>query len=115
MPPDDDARLTALYDAHAACLLAADPAAASGGRYSEEAKRACAELGPLPPWEMDPDNPAFEDDWRRTVRCLNERGLKVVELGTGSWAYDGEQALGPEDGRRVEEECEREVFGAGAG
>jgi hypothetical protein len=109
-----------LYDAHTACLLAADPTAAGGSgpasrrQYSEEAQRACAKLWPLPPWEMDTDNPAFKDNWHRNVQCLNKRGMKVVELEPGSWTYDGEQALGPEDRQRVEKECEQEVFGGGA-
>ncbi|HEX7306406.1 hypothetical protein [Lentzea sp.] len=111
-----------LYDAHTACLAEKDPNATTHGnvpapasrrQYSDEAWKACAKTWPLPPWEMDSANPAFADNWHKNVQCLNSRGMKVIETEPGSWTYDGEQTLPEEQRRKIEEDCEQEVFGGG--
>ncbi|ANZ41852.1 hypothetical protein BBK82_43905 [Lentzea guizhouensis] len=109
-----------LYDAHTACLAEKDPNATGTGpdpagrrQYSDEAWRACAKTWPLPPWEMDPGNPTFKDNWHKNVQCLNRRGMKVIETEPGSWTYDGEQTLPEPERHRIEKECELEVFGGG--
>ncbi|MET9627214.1 hypothetical protein ABZX92_07095 [Lentzea sp. NPDC006480] len=108
------------YDAHTACLAEKDPnatgtGAAPAGRrqYSDEAWQACAKKWPLPPWEMDSSNPTFKDNWHKNVQCINSRGMKVIETEPGSWTYDGEQTLPEEERRKIEKDCEQEVFGGG--
>ncbi|WP_167978299.1 hypothetical protein [Lentzea indica] len=109
-----------LYDAHTACLAEKDPDAtgtgpgvAGRGQYSDEAWKLCAKKWPLPPWEMDSSNPTFKDNWHKNVQCLNSRGMKVIETEPGSWTYDGEQTLPEEQRRKIEKDCEQEVFGGG--
>ncbi|WP_157984912.1 hypothetical protein [Lentzea terrae] len=109
-----------LYDAHTACLAEKDPNATGTGagpagrrQYSDEAWKACAKKWPLPPWEMDSSNPTFKDNWHKNVQCLNSRGMKVIETEPGSWTYDGEQTLPPDERQKIEQECEQEVFGGG--
>ncbi|MFI6096006.1 hypothetical protein ACIA8G_10660 [Lentzea sp. NPDC051213] len=108
-----------LFEAHTACLKEQDPngtpkpGPAGGGRFSDEAWKACALKWPLPPWEMDSHNPAFADNWHKNVQCLNNRGLKVIETEPGSWTYDGQPTMPEEQQRKVEKECEQEVFGGG--
>ncbi|GHH30102.1 hypothetical protein GCM10017774_07190 [Lentzea cavernae] len=109
-----------LYDAHTACLAEKDPNATGTGagpagrrQYNDEAWRLCAKTWPLPPWEMDSSNPTFADNWHRNVKCLNSRGMKVIETEPGSWTYDGEQTLPHEQRATIEKECEQEVFGGG--
>ncbi|MFJ8958613.1 hypothetical protein ACIRG5_04440 [Lentzea sp. NPDC102401] len=106
-----------LRDAHTACLAEKDPNAKGDiptrRQYSEEAWKACAKKWPLPPWEMDSKNPTFADNWHKNVQCLNSRGMKVIETEPGSWTYDGEQTLPEDQRRKIEEDCEQEVFGGG--
>ncbi|MGW6929434.1 hypothetical protein ACWGE0_05155 [Lentzea sp. NPDC054927] len=109
-----------LYDAHTACLAEKDPNATGTGagpagrrQYSDEAWKACAKTWPLPPWEMDSSNPTFADNWHKNVQCLNSRGVKVIETEPGSWTYDGEQTLPEDQRRKIEKDCEQEVFGGG--
>ncbi|MGW6446246.1 hypothetical protein [Lentzea sp. NPDC055074] len=111
------------YDAHTLCLAENDPNATGTGpgpagtlrpaQYSDEAWKACAKKWPLPPWEMDSDNPTFKDNWHKNVQCLNSRGMKVIETEPGSWTYDGEQTLPHEERLKIEKDCEQEVFGGG--
>ncbi|WP_394618056.1 hypothetical protein JNUCC0626_02825 [Lentzea sp. JNUCC 0626] len=113
-----------LFDAYNACLAEKDPNATGTGTgpagtdgkrrvYSDEAKNACAKKWPLPPWEMDSDNPTFKDNWHKNVQCINSRGMKVIETEPGSWTYDGEQTLPEEERNKIQKECEQEVFGGG--
>lgn len=112
-----------LYNAHTACLAEKDPNATGTGpgpsgtlrpaQYSDEAWKLCAKTWPLPPWEMDSSNPTFADNWHKNVQCLNSRGMKVIETEPGSWTYDGEQTLPEDQRRKIEEDCEQEVFGGG--
>lgn len=110
-----------LFEAHTACLKEKDPKGTGTGpgpagqrQYSEEAWSACALKWPLPPWEMDSKNPTFADNWHKNVRCLNDKGLKVIETEPGSWTYDGEPTMSQAERDRVTKECEQQVFGGGA-
>ena len=67
----------------------------------------------LPPWEMDSDNPTFKDNWHKNVQCLNDRGLKVIETEPGSWTYDGQPTMSSDEQKKVQKECEQQVFGGG--
>jgi hypothetical protein len=109
-----------LYDAHTACLDKHDPkgtgkGAGPAGRkvYNEEAQTACLSKFPLPPWEMDADNPAFKDNWHKNVLCINGKGLKVIETEPGSWTYAGQSNLTSEEQAKIEADCAKEVFGGG--
>jgi len=109
-----------LFDAHTACLAEKDPNATGTGPgvagrkiYNDEAWAACAKKWPLPAWEMDSSNPTFKDNWHKNVQCLNNRGLKVIETEPGSWTYDGQPTLPEPEQRKVQKECEQEVFGGG--
>ncbi|MCL7430319.1 hypothetical protein [Streptomyces sp. YS415] len=75
-----------------------------------KATKACAELKPINPPEKDPDkNPNYLDDFRESIRCMNERGLKVKGMPDGSgWNYVGEP---PPDHEKIQADCELEAFG----
>lgn len=110
-----------LYDAHTACLAEHDPKGTGSGpgpagtkRYNDAAWKACTDKYPLPPWEMDADNPTFKDNWHKNVLCLNRKGLKVIETEPGSWSFDGQSNLTHEERAKIEADCTKEVFG-GAG
>jgi hypothetical protein len=107
-----------LYGAYTACLDQHDPKGtgtgpgpAGGKLYNDEAQKACASKYPLPPWEMDSSNPEFKDNWHKNVKCLNRKGLKVVETEPGSWTFSGQSALSSAEQAKVEKDCEQEVFG----
>jgi hypothetical protein len=109
-----------LYDAHTACLDKHDPKGTGSGpgpagtkRYNDAAWKACTDKYPLPPWEMDADNPTFKDNWHKNVLCLNRKGLKVIETEPGSWTFNGESNLTHEERTRIEADCTKEVFGGG--
>ncbi|WFE61265.1 hypothetical protein [Micromonospora sp. WMMD712] len=78
-----------------------------------KANKACENLLPLPPWELDPANPEARDFARDVVACLKEKGVRYVEVnpdGPG-WSFGGERndAESISKGMRFSPECEREV------
>ncbi|MFI6130090.1 hypothetical protein [Micromonospora sp. NPDC051141] len=75
------------------------------------ANRACGNLLPLPPWELDPANPEAKDFARDVVACLKEKGVRYVEVSTDGpgWSLGGEHndAESISKGMRFSPECER--------
>jgi hypothetical protein len=45
------------------------------------AQKACENLWPLPPWELDPSNPEARNFARAVVKCLRDKGVAHVETG----------------------------------
>jgi hypothetical protein len=114
------------WDAYDSCLVKEDPnvtnpegATGAAGqkvfreKASAEASKKCESKMPLPPWEMDDNNPEFKDNWHRNVQCLNGKGLKVTETEPGSWTYAEQPSMPEAEQRKVEQDCMREVFGGG--
>ena len=46
-----------------------------------EAEAICSRLAPLPPWELDAQNPDALRFVQRVVDCLREHGVREVEIG----------------------------------
>ncbi|MEO3770640.1 hypothetical protein [Micromonospora sp. B9E7] len=64
-----------------------------GSAKSAAANKACENLLPLEPWELDPANPEVGDFMRDVVKCLKGKGLENAALGDDgkSWTVrDGE-------------------------
>ncbi|MBF4563990.1 hypothetical protein ITJ62_02840 [Plantibacter sp. VKM Ac-2876] len=59
-----------------------DVSASSGGdpAKSAEAEALCQRVAPLPPWELDAQNPDALQFAQRVVDCLHERGVREVEI-----------------------------------
>lgn len=78
-----------------------------------EASRACDALMPLPPWELDPANPEAKDFARDVVKCLKEKGVRYVEVGSDGtgWAFGGKDndSDSISKGLKYSPACEREV------
>ncbi|GAA1527809.1 hypothetical protein [Kribbella lupini] len=96
----------------------------SGGRTTDPAKAkkagaACANKLPLPAWEIDAKNPDALDFGRKVVQCLKNKGVKYVELSTGTDSgIVGPSLGGPQNdaesirkGMDLTPECQREVAG----
>ncbi|GAB2571954.1 hypothetical protein [Kribbella endophytica] len=96
----------------------------SGGRTTDPAKAkkanaACANKLPLPAWEIDAKNPDAIDFGRKVVACLKTKGVKYVELSTGTDSgIVGPSLGGPQNdaesirkGMDLTPECQREVAG----
>jgi hypothetical protein len=78
------------------------------------AVHACQSLAPLPPWGLDPANPQYRNNIHQWVKCMNDRGLKVIETPDDEhqpWQYAGDTALAPEEKNRIEHQCEKETIG----
>lgn len=76
------------------------------------AQKACEQLWPLPPWELDAANPEAKDFARDVVKCLKGKGVKNVttgEDGLGVVAGDGSVS---ETGEFLDA-CYREVAARG--
>ena len=80
----------------------------SGGRTTDPAKAkkanaACANKLPLPAWEIDAKNPDAIDFGRKVVACLKNKGVKYVELSTGTRQRHRRPVAGrPAERRRVD-------------
>jgi hypothetical protein len=96
----------------------------SGGRTTDPAKakkagQACAGKLPLPAWEIDAKNPDALDFGRKVVQCLKDKGVKYVELSTGTdTGIVGPSLGGPQNdaesirkGMDLTPECQREAAG----
>ncbi|MFE9191931.1 hypothetical protein ACFYL6_20205 [Micromonospora sp. NPDC007208] len=87
----------------------------------DAAAKACENLIPLEPWELDPANPEVGDFMRDVVKCLKGKGLEHAALGDDgkSWTVnDGEvdpNSISKSDSESVQkvmdlgEACQREV------
>ncbi|MFD3307513.1 hypothetical protein [Streptomyces sp. NPDC058694] len=90
--------------------------AAGADEYPKEFK-ACEAKHPITPPELDPNkNPEYEDDFRAWVRCMNDKGLKVVALPDGAgWTWADEQGPvtpGSAQANQIEADCQNEAFSA---
>jgi hypothetical protein len=78
---------------------------------SPEAFAACASKKPnfVPP-EMDPDlNPDYRQQWHEHVKCLQRKGMPVVETDDG-WNFDSSNAVIPAGEEKIEHDCQIEAF-----
>jgi hypothetical protein len=86
---------------------------------AKNAGKVCEPKLPLPAWEIDANNPDALDFGRKVVQCLKDKGVKYVELSTGSDTGVVGPSLGgknndPESIRKgmdLTPECQREVAG----
>lgn len=84
----------------------------------EAASRICEPLYlPLPPWEKDPANPEAKDFSRDVVKCLKEKGVKYVAVGSNGVDIElggaGNHMPSIAKGMDLMPECERRVAAAG--
>jgi hypothetical protein len=105
------------FDSSEAKKRAADAAVAGAAAEDDaavKANRICEpQYMPLPPWEKDPANPEARDFAVDVVKCLKNKGVKLVEVAEDgiSIALGGEQ----NDSRSIRlgmehmSGCEREV------
>ncbi len=82
----------------------------------QEANEACERFDPLPPWEVDANNPQAADFVVKVVDCLRAKGVKYVEVGSGDEGIVGPSFGGPQNdaqsitrGLQLTPECEKEV------
>jgi len=122
-----DEEANRLFTAYEDCLVAHgvkinmnQPAAAGTTRILDRsgepkaAYTACAGKLPRQPPEMDAErNPNFEAQWNDNVRCLRAHGLMVHATEPGSWTWDGDGSPIPENSEKIQDDCEKEAFGAG--
>lgn len=86
---------------------------------ADAAGRACQGKLPLPPWEVDANNPDALDFGRKVVQCLKNKGVRYVELSNGTDSgIVGPSFGGPNNdqesikkGLDLTPACEREVAG----
>jgi hypothetical protein len=80
-----------------------------------KAEAACRSKIPLPPWELDPNNPHAADFNHAVVQCLRGKGVKVTESSMGGapgFSFDdgsAAQGLGLVDG------CQKQAVADGLG
>lgn len=73
---------------------------------------ACLDKLPRPPWGMDRANPAYRDNVRKWVQCMNDRGMRVAETpdnGESPWTSTSDNQ--PPDSDKIEHDCEVEILG----
>ncbi|BCJ49332.1 hypothetical protein Asp14428_08070 [Actinoplanes sp. NBRC 14428] len=80
----------------------------------EAAARVCdPQYLPLPPWEKDPANPEAKDFARDVLKCLKDKGVKLVEIADDgiNMSFGGPQndKTSISKGLRLTPDCEREV------
>jgi len=83
----------------------------------EAVSRICEPLYmPLPPWEKDPANPEAKDFARDVVKCLKEKGVKYVAVGSNGLDIElggaNNHAQSITKGMDLMPECERQVAAA---
>jgi hypothetical protein len=82
---------------------------------SKAAEDKCKGKLPLQPPEMDAKtNPKYLDDYHEWVKCMNDKGLPVVETdppGSG-WTYNGPSRNTEEQNRKIEHDCQLSAFGS---
>ncbi|MCX4993621.1 hypothetical protein [Streptomyces sp. NBC_00568] len=79
------------------------------------ALKACKKKKPVPPPELDPNqNPNYADDFRASIKCINDHGIRIKALPDGSgWNYDAsvsQDERGAPRTERILRECEIEAF-----
>lgn len=119
-----EAERTHLYDVYAACMKDHDvdlsTERALEGREGQspritDALAACQNKRPLPPWELDPQNPKAIAFGRSVVACLREKGVEYVDLEVGtemvmlSFGRPGDDSGSVSKGLELTPECQREV------
>jgi hypothetical protein len=81
---------------------------------SKAAEDKCKGKMPSQPPEMDQKrNAKYVDDYHEWVKCMNGKGLPVVETdppGSG-WTYNGPSKNTEEQNRRIEHDCMLSAFG----
>ncbi|SDW58498.1 hypothetical protein SAMN05421504_101969 [Amycolatopsis xylanica] len=88
---------------------------AGAEQWSKDHKAAgdtCRNKLPLPAWGLDSENPAYRDNMHRWVKCMNDRGMNVVEnVGDSEspWHYGSSNQ--PADADKIERACEVEILG----
>ncbi|GAA0641212.1 hypothetical protein GCM10010174_74510 [Kutzneria viridogrisea] len=83
----------------------------------KEAAQACKGKLPLQPPELDTKGPKYRDNFHKWVQCMNDRGLKIVEVPDTSvdpdgigWTYGEGNTIGGEQGAKIERECKLAAF-----
>lgn len=126
-----DADRTRLYQPYLDCLKdngidpskrGQEPGVLGSGATTDPVKaknagKVCEPKLPLPAWEIDANNPDALDFGRKVVQCLRDKGVKYVELSTGSDSGIVGPSLGgknndPESirkGMALTPECQREA------
>ncbi len=117
--------ITALYEAYNQCMATngwdkrtngADQAAET------KAETACQSKDPLPPWELDANNPQAADFVHAVVQCLRAKGVRYVseeppEGGRYVFSFGGpnNDPASINKGMQYTPDCEKQVAAQGIG
>lgn len=78
----------------------------------ETIEKNCGMLFPLPPWEIDANNPGASDFALAVVECLRDKGVPDVVVSTNEGmigpSFGDQQSI--ELGFQYTEDCERSVY-----
>ncbi|HET6504874.1 MAG TPA: hypothetical protein VFG87_29335 [Amycolatopsis sp.] len=125
--------ITALYGPYNQCLAAngdGKPTTGSGGMSAvtvdpgveAKAETACQSKEPLPPWELDANNPQGADFVHAVVQCLRDKGVRYVSEEppqNGRYAFSfGGPGNDPDSiskGLQYTPDCEKQVAAQGIG
>ena len=126
--------INALYQQYSQCLSAngLTKGRATGGSGSSpvvvspdvesRARAACKSKDPLPPWELDANNPHGADFVHAVVQCLRAKGVRYVDEGPpqdGRYVFSFGGADNDSDsiskGLEYTPNCEKQVAGQGIG
>ena len=126
--------LDALYAQYNQCLAAngltkGTPGGGSGAAPvvvppggEAKAREACKSKDPLPPWELDANNPHGADFVHAVVQCLRAKGVRYVDEGppqSGRYVFSFGGANNDSDsitkGLQYTPDCEKQVAAQGIG
>jgi hypothetical protein len=82
------------------------------GRDHARAGDACRSLLPELPWGEDKANPQYRDNIHQWVKCMNDKGLKVIETPDNDespWRYADDATVADKD--KIELDCEKATIG----
>jgi hypothetical protein len=83
-------------------------------RDHQDAGTACGDLLPLLPWGLDRSNPQYRDNIHQWVKCMNDKGLNIVETPDNDeqpWTYGGDSTVVGEARDKIERDCEKATIG----
>ena len=117
--------LNALFSVYNQCLAANGYDKQKNGRDQAaytKAQAACKSKDPLPPWELDANNPHGVDFVHAVVQCLRAKGVRYVDEEPpqgGRWTFSFGGAQNDSDsiskGLQYTPDCEKQVAAQGIG
>jgi hypothetical protein len=119
------AETQALYQAYNQCLVTNGYNKARNGADQAamtKAQTACESTNPLPPWELDANNPHAADFIHAVVLCLRAKGVRYVSEGSPqggrymlSLGGPGNDPTSISKGMQYAPDCEKQVAAQGIG